>query len=90
MAVLLVLFEIKNEDKRTKIVGAVRRRHRLCVQLTETAYAIYTSALPVRVFDEVRRLLDGNDILYVLPVTRPFTGYGPRKTSEWLNDCLPG
>lgn len=88
MAVLLVIYEISDLQKRSKIVGSLRRRYRISVKLTESVYAVYTDLLPVRIFDHVKQYLDGDDQLYVVPITRPFTGYGPRHTTEWLNDCL--
>jgi hypothetical protein len=90
MAVLLVLYEMEDQQKRAKMISTLRRRHRISVKLTETAYAVYTSLLPVKVFDEVRGYLEGDDVLYVIPINRPFTGYAPRKAATWLNDCLPG
>lgn len=90
MAVLLVLYEMDDQQKRAKMISTLRRRYRISVKLTETAYAVYTSLLPVKVYDEIRGYLEGDDILYVIPITRPFTGYAPRKSTTWLNDCLPG
>lgn len=90
MAVLLVLYEMDNPQKRAKMIGTLRRRYRISVKLTETAYAVYTSLLPVKVYDDIRGYLEGDDVLYVIPITRPFTGYAPRKSTAWLNDCLPG
>jgi hypothetical protein len=90
MAVMLVLYEMEDQQKRNKMINTLRKRHRIAVKLTETAYAVYTSLLPVKVFDEIRGYLEGDDVLYVIPITRPFTGYGPRKATAWLNDCLPG
>lgn len=90
MAVLLVIYEMQDEQKRAKMISTLRRRHRILVKLTESAYAVYTPLLPVKVFDEIRSYLEGSDVLYVIPITRPFTGYAPRKSTAWLNDCLPG
>ncbi len=89
MAVLLVLHDIQDDERRTKIVGALKKRHRISIKLTDTAFAMHTTLMPVRIFDEVKEHLDAGDQLFVIPVNKPYTGYGPRKTTEWLSDYLP-
>lgn len=89
MAVLLVLYDTRDEQKRTKIVTTLRKRHRISIKITDGAYALHTTLLPVRIFDEVKQFLAGDDRLYVIPLTGPYTAYGPRETTEWLSTYLP-
>lgn len=88
MAVLLVLHEIQDEERRTKVVSTLKRRHRISIKLTETSFAMHTPTMPVRVYDEVKEHLRAGDQLYVIPICSPYTGYGPRKTTAWLSDYL--
>jgi hypothetical protein len=88
MPVLLVLYDIENEQRRSKIESLLQRRFRNTVQITSQGWAIHTSLLPVRVFDELKPHLKSDDLLYVLSACKPYTGYGPRKVSEWLSDYL--
>lgn len=88
MAVLLVVHEIDDEQRRAKIVSTLKKRHRISMKLTEAAYALHTTLLPVRVFDELKQYLDSDDRLYVIPLTGPYTAYGPRETTEWLSTYL--
>lgn len=90
MAVLLVIYEIQDGQKRSRVANALKKRHRISVKLTESAFAIHTQLLPVRVFDEIKEYLDSDDLLYVIPLTRPYTGFGPRRTTRWLSDYLSG
>lgn len=90
MAVLLVLYEIESAQKRATVVNMLKKRHRISIKLTESALAVHTELLPVRVYDEIKEFLDGEDVLYVIPLVRPYTGYGPRRTTRWLSDYLPG
>lgn len=88
MTVLLILHEVQDEQKRSKIVSNLKRRHRISVKLTESAYAVHTTLLPVRIFDELKQYLGSDDRLYVIPLARPYTGYGPRAATEWLSNYL--
>lgn len=88
MTVLLVLHEIQDEQKRAKIVATLKKRHPLSIELTESAVALHTTVLPVRVFDQLKSYVSSEDRLYVMPLARPYTGYGPRATTEWLSDYL--
>lgn len=89
MSVLLVIHEIPDTERRTKVVNTLKRRHRIAIKLTESSFAMHTTLLPVRIFDEVKDQLQAGDQLYVLPICKPYTGYGPRKHTAWLSDYLP-
>lgn len=88
MGVLLVLCQVSDSKKRAKITAEIERRHDTAIRLTESAYAIHTEQLPVRVFDELKDYLGADDRLYVFPIRRPYTGYGPRSATEWLSSYL--
>lgn len=88
MSVLLVLHEIADDQKRAKILVTLKKRYRLSVKLTEGAYALHTTLMPVRIFDELKQFLSGGDRLYVIPLAAPYTGYGPRETTDWLSNYL--
>ena len=88
MAVLLVVHEVRDDQKRAKITATLRKRHRISMKITESAFALHTTLLPVRIFDEVKQFLEGDDQLYVIPIVAPYTGYGPRRTTEWLSSYL--
>ena len=89
MAVLLVLHEIQDEQQRAKVVSTLRKRYRISIKLTESACAVHTTLLPVRIFDQLKQFLSSEDRLFVIPISRPYTGYGPRAATEWLSDYLP-
>jgi hypothetical protein len=89
MGVLLVICQLGDPTRRDRIWHEIGKRHRTSVRLTEGAYALETELLPVRVFDQLKDHLGPDDRLYVLPIGRPFTGYGPRPATEWLSTFLP-
>lgn len=89
MTVLLVTHDIKDEQSRRKISAVIEKRYSSCVKLSDSCYAIHTPLMPVRIFDELKPLLDAEDQLYVIRLVKPYTGFGPRKVTEWLSDHLP-
>ena len=89
MAVLLVVCQVSDTSKRARISAEIEKRHRTSLRLTDGAYALQTELLPVRVYDELKDHLGADDRLYVFPIGRPFTGYGPRAATEWLSTFLP-
>ncbi|MFL6646958.1 MAG: hypothetical protein ACJ8LN_04200 [Sulfurifustis sp.] len=88
MAVLLVLYETKDDENRKKMMHALKARHPNSIELTKTACAVHTRLLPVRIFDQLKEYLRSDDRLYVIPLSQPYVGYGPRETTQWLSDYL--
>ncbi|MBI3900178.1 MAG: hypothetical protein HY308_18090 [Gammaproteobacteria bacterium] len=89
MSVLLVICDVSDPDKRTKIFNTIKRRYRSWTALSESCCAIYTPLLPIKVYDDLKIFLNADDQLYVIQLAKPYTGFGPRKTTEWLSDYLP-
>jgi hypothetical protein len=87
MRVLAVIYYVANDKTENAIVARIKS-HQSWMKLADCCYAIYTESMPVAIFDELRRLIDGNDHLYVIPLKKPYTGYGPRKSLDWLKDRL--
>jgi hypothetical protein len=88
MAVTLVLYDIKSEETREKVLSALRARYSVRIKLTDGAYAIHTPLRPVHIYDHIREYLRSEDRLYVIPITQPYIGYGPRESTQWLSDYL--
>ena len=87
MAVLLVTYDLNTpgkdyNDLLKKIKGYDWAR------LSESSYAISTSASPQAVFDQLKPYLDRNDYIYIITLKRPYTGYGPQDVNDWLEKYL--
>ena len=89
MPVLLVTYDIKDDQNRRKVSAVIERRYPKQVKLSDSCYAIHTALLPVRIFDELKPFVEVEDQLYVAQLNKPYTGFGPRKTTGWLSDYLP-
>lgn len=88
MAVLLVLHQIKDGESRQRMARALKRHYPISFELTESTCAVCTPLLPVRVFDQIKQFVSSDDQLYVIPLSQPYVGYGPRNTTQWLSNYL--
>ncbi len=57
-------------------------------RLSESSYAIKTNAHPSTIYNELLPHMDKNDQLYIIPLSKPYSGYGPQKVNEWLDENL--
>ncbi|MFS8037694.1 hypothetical protein ACI7BZ_12165 [Xanthobacter sp. AM11] len=83
MAVLLVTYDLNREVVRPNIVKAIKDLGSWA-KLSESSYAIDVSDTPQGVFNRLSPLLDGDDNLYVVTLSRPYFGRGPKEVNEWL------
>ena len=89
MSVLLVTYDLHKEGKeRPPIVKAIAEVAESHVRLSESSYAIATSKTPAAVYKNLKRMLDKDDVLYVITLKEPCDGRGPEETIEWLDDHL--
>ena len=87
-AVLLIVYDLNEEDKRPPIVERITRQWPEQAKLSESAYAIETKMSPTAVANKLSDLIDENDTLHVITQTRPFVGTEDDAV-EWLKDHLP-
>lgn len=57
-------------------------------KLSESSYAIETNKSVETICTELRGCMDSNDTVYVISLTEPWTGYGPKDVNEWLQSRL--
>ncbi|MCB4825522.1 hypothetical protein [Roseicella aerolata] len=87
MATYLVTYDLKREVVRPKIVDAIKRWG-AWAKLSESSYAIATQQTPQAVYQALSHLLDDNDQLYVITLTKPYSGQGPVQVNDWLENKL--
>lgn len=83
----LVTYDLNKETTRPPIVERVKEFD-IWARLSESSYAINTPLTVQQVYDYFKPLLDSNDNLYIITLKHPWTGYGPKKVNEWLEDNL--
>ena len=87
MALLLVTYDLQkpvqdysNFHKIIKIYPNVR--------LSESSYAIHTTESPSDVYNMLTPHMDQNDQLYIITLTKPYYGVGPKFINDWLSELL--
>ena len=87
MAVLLITYDLKRPGQAYDSMMAYIKQHPWA-RLSESSYAIETSASPESVTNRIRQITDSNDNIYVITLTRPYNGWGPQDVNEWLQQRL--
>ena len=87
MASLLVTYDLNQETKRPNILEDVKSFGSWAM-LSESSYAIKTSSTPKQVYEKLSKHLDSNDNCYVISLSKPFWGQGPKEVNDWLANQL--
>lgn len=88
MAVRLITYDLNKETTRPNITGAIKKEYPAWAQLSESSYAVSTSATVEQIYAKLKPLLDENDYIYIITLTRPYTGFGNKKVNDWLESEL--
>lgn len=59
------------------------------VMLSKSSYAIETNEKTMTIFHKILPFLSSNAQLFIVTLTRPFTGQGMEHAIEWLRKRLP-
>jgi len=87
MAALLVTYDLNRELHRPKIVDAVKT-YGTWAKLSESSYAIRTELAPGDVYKHLKPMIDENDNIYIIKLSKPYFGFGPKDVNEWLENNL--
>lgn len=79
---LLVTYDLNRELLRPKILEEIKRT--AWAKLSESSYAIKTYETPKEVYNRLKPYLDGNDNCYIITLTTPYYGQGPKDVNDWL------
>lgn len=88
MAVLLITYDLQKPGQSYDELLEYIKQH-AWARLSESSYAIRTSATPSTVCAKVRQYVDTNDTVYVITLNRPYSGFGPNDVNSWLDENLP-
>ncbi|WP_156942309.1 hypothetical protein [Hyphomonas adhaerens] len=86
MAIYIVAYDLNNEVQRPNIIQEIDKTN--WARLSESSYAIETSETVSQVHARFRKYLDDDDQFYVITLSRPWTGQGPRNVNQWLAQRL--
>ena len=85
MAAFLVTYDLNKETVRPKIVDEIRKWP--WARLSESSYAVDAISVDA-VYNTLKPLIDDNDNLFVIPLKKPYHGWGPKEVHDWLADKL--
>jgi CRISPR-associated endonuclease Cas2 len=87
MSVYVVAYDLNREVVRPNITKGIKKN--AWARLSESSYAIETNETAQQVYERLKPLTDENDNIYVIPLRRPYAGYGPKDVIGWLDEKLP-
>lgn len=88
MAVYLINYDLNTpEQKHSKVLEMVES-FIYYVNLSESSYAVDSTLSSQQIYNKFKPLIDSNDTLWVIPLKKPYTGYGSKKVIEWLDASL--
>lgn len=86
MTAYIVTYDLNKEAKRPNLLGKIKEWP--WARLSESSYAISTTATASDVFNQLRPFIDDNDNLFVIPLKSPYMGWGQKEVHEWLAQNL--
>ena len=86
MPVFIATYDLNKEAKRPPVLKTIRDTWNYA-RLSESSYAV-EAANADEVYDRLRPLLDDNDNLFVIPLRKPYRGWGPQEVHDWLEGKL--
>ena len=87
MPVFLVTYDLKKPGQDYSDVLKFIRKYPN-VRLSESSYAIQIDASAENIVKSIRQYMDQNDFVYVIALHRPYSGFGPQNTNDWLESNL--
>lgn len=88
MAVYLVTYDLHQPGTNyADVLEQIKKSPGWC-QLSESSYAISTSETVGAAYKRIHAKVDDNDTLYVINLRKPYSGRGPKKVNDWLDQHL--
>ena len=86
MTAFITTYDLNREVVRPKIVDKIRATWNWA-KLSESSYAVEAISADA-VYDALKPMLDDNDNLFVIPLKKPYRGWGPKNVHDWLANKL--
>ncbi|MDH4225393.1 MAG: hypothetical protein OEW12_07085 [Deltaproteobacteria bacterium] len=89
MFVFLVTFALETPEDNMKTLVEMIQSQGDWGRISNVAYALHTPLSQQNLFESLAPVLKEEDVLYVVPLRRPFVGKGPAELDKWLDEVLP-
>jgi len=87
MAILLVTYDLKKPGQDYSDFISTFKKY-AWARLSESCYAIDTYKTPNQIYNELKPFMDQNDQVYIITLSNPWDGYGPKDVNDWLHARL--
>lgn len=57
-------------------------------RVSESSYVVSCGLTVQQIYDKLKRFVDNTDQLYVIHISKPWTGFGPNDVNDWLGKNL--
>jgi len=88
MSARLITYELKNPEQNLHEIVQRIKSYEGWAQLSESSYAVVATESLDTIFNDFRSLLNQNDILLVVNLTKPHVGRTTPGIDDWLRDNL--
>lgn len=88
MPAYLITYDLNSPGQKHQKLHSFITEHFPYAKLSESSFAVKSKKSSEQVFDLVKGYIDSNDDLFVIQLTRPYSGYGEKNVIKWLNDFL--
>lgn len=85
----IVTYDLNEETRRPPLLQDLKKLYPTWAKLSESSYAILSSDTPSDVYNALKKHIDKNDNMYVITLSKPYAGRGPKDVNDWLEDNLP-
>jgi hypothetical protein len=89
MNIYLVTYDLNTRGQNYQGLLDKIKESALWARLSESSYTVGTDKTPQQLFDYLKTDLDGNDQLYIIKISKPYAGFGPKEVNSWLDNNLP-
>jgi len=83
----VVTYDLNKEATRPPILKDIKD-FGSWARLSESSYSISTSLTAHQVYEKLKSHIDSNDQIYIIPLSKPWSGFGPKEVNEWLDNNL--
>lgn len=88
MSVKLITYDLNSPGQNHQKVLNKIKSYPNWAKLSESSYAVETSASPEAIYNAFSPLLDSNDSFFVITLSKPWWGLGSSEVLNWLTSKL--
>lgn len=89
MSVYLITYDLNSPGQNHSSVLEAIKSSGEWAKLSESSYAVDVPLSANEVFTRLAPLFDQNDTLFIIPLHRPYEGWGNKEVHQWLAAKLP-